>query len=244
MLQLFWGNYAFPAGTMEVVPDMEVVFDSFGRAAAEYHRFDCEGEIFALGAAGQAGSANAEALMRLALSQQGMNFGLRRDDGGWAYYVANAATIYGTRVTRVRMPKNDGFEFVSGRTVSFTVEFVRSLRGFPCVLKFSERFSTTGGGPVYDFMPIVNDVQEPTQIYAQAAGRAVQQGSCTALGDWAEPPAPVLGWGALTEEPDVSYDSPQVGPRGPEFMTSWSYKFGSPFRLNGRPTLFVGSGGG
>ena len=249
-MRLRYGGYWFDSGAVAVATAKETVFDTRGFAASERHTFSMRGtltpDVTGTAAQQQANLTAKCAALERALRLQGLDLVMYDDGGGVAFSLPNVRALGGTRITRgPNYPESSGAEYVNYRTFDFTAEAEFPLTatgvGGTILVAFTETLSFSGGGPVNDFIPVVNVDPVPVELFARTPYRARQAGSAVALGTWPVAPTPLWPQYLLRNgEPTIV--SPQRGARGLEYGITWSYEFGSVRPLLGRPNPWVGSG--
>lgn len=227
-MQAKWGKTALPVNGAEVTSQFTVAeATDWGaplRYAAVYN------VTVYLDGSGQADLSKKEAALRAALAVQNQDFVLLTDDGkASSAAVLAAQTASGTRVIAVGAPEAQGAEFVTRRTVTFTVAAEFHVAGAErAVVSWRESLTVIGnGGPSCRWRfpvnaPAIRQVVSPTSLV-----RALQQGQ--AVGYLRRPPAPPPLFPAylVNESPVYRAETPRpMGGGAPiDWPVSWSYTF-------------------
>lgn len=228
-MQLRYGSYRCPANAMSFTTSIRNEHNDLGFITAQTQRVDASGTLHA---SGQAAVVAACAALERALAVPRQDLIFTQDSGAVALALRNAGSISGVRITEGPNYGNSGggFEYVNGRTFSFSAEvrYARLAVGAILLNSFSETVSTSGGGPVYGWLRPVNAPPERTVLYTHSPYEGSQSGSAESQFGYWPVPLPVLG--APSENPVIARSF-----SGDKFTITWAYKFSSVKPLFGFP---------
>lgn len=193
-----------------------------------------------LHAADQPALTAAIAALRAAYNVNGLDLGLYLDDGTTPtdHFLSSAASLGGTRVSRLEFPTGSGAEYSTFRSYAITVE-----ADFPDtsnnLLEFSETLSFEGtGGPRVVFLETLEGVPQQQIARQRTTYRARQEGR--AVGQVSYPPvaAPIWPAAELADQRRLALRAPQRAAGNlTRFVAEWTYVFESATPLVGGPTV-------
>lgn len=238
-MRLSYGSYQFDDNACIIASRAQVMKNAGGQM---YSRLVSHEVIGYLSGSSQSAITSAMNQLLTALARPFQNLVFKQDDGSnSATILDNAASISGvTIVDGPNFVESNGAEYSTQRKFSFTAQAEYPLNNTNnLLLKFSEKIDFSGGGPKRVIKEAIVGPAQVQQVREQAAYYAVQSGS--AEGYRSEPPIPPPIWpDALLHAPEISRMSPdRVGRGYQRYEVSWSYRFGSPSPLVGRPNLWL-----
>jgi len=109
------------------------------------------------------------------------------------------------------------------------------------ITEFRETVTTSGGGPVYIYLPNLNGPPQRQLIYPVSVGTASQSGMAVGFQDWPAPPAPLWPNLLKTVPPRITRREPKrVGLSYQDFAIEWNYDYEAPGPLVGAPHWWPG----
>lgn len=232
-----YGSYDFDLGASGVTIDKASVVNDFGEQIAVRESWRVEARLKVTSGSDLQASLNTKIAALEAALGDGKSFGLILNNGSQSdHWINNADCLGGTRVLDVSYPTARA-EFVSYRTVSFTLEAVVPVTNATrAIISFTESIKRSGGGPDVGYLETLIGRPVAQTKRRRTVFRAVQSGQ--AVGYLREPLAPPPIWPAALV-PRLT-NTEQITPeqtRGDfhHFGIRWEYHFESDRDLKGRP---------
>jgi len=167
--------------------------------------------------------------MQNAYAHDGKDFGLV----GTAHIVSARDAII--RVAEgPSFPEGAGGQYTTYRDFTVTIEAIQqSQTAGKSSRTYSETITVSGGGPRYVFIEVLNGPPQKQMPVSQTVCIVTQEGQATSPSSHPSP-ASQLYPGAIMEAPVIRKNRVQLinGVPSEPYTTSWSYRFGSPSRVN------------
>lgn len=227
-MRAYWGDTPMPVNGAEVTSQMTVVESTqWGRPLRYQVAYSV---TVVLDGSGQADLSAKELAFRAALMRPDQNFVLKTDAGkNSSAAILVRDTANGTRVVQISAPQAQGAEFVTRRTITFTVVGEYHVRDAQnAVVSWRETLTIQGtGGPrrVWRFpinAPAIRQTVTPFSLVV-----ATQQGE--AVGYLKRPPKPLPLFPAylVHDAVGLTLAAPTYigGSTYVDFPVGWSYRF-------------------
>jgi hypothetical protein len=227
-MQAKWGKTALPVNGAEITSTMNVVEATDWVAPQRY--LVAYNVVVYLVVDGQADLYAQDLSIRAALMKRNQDFVLYTDAGkASSAAILAAATASGTRVVAISTPEAQGAEFVTRRTIAFTVTGEYHVADAArAVVSWRETLTVSGnGGPSRRWRFPVNAPAIRQVVTPNSLVRASQRGQ--AVGYLARPakPAPLFPAYLVNESDSGTIDTPQYMGNSTyvNWPVSWSYEF-------------------
>lgn len=231
-MQLVYRGFAFASDAQVVAVRKRALRTGLDQIYGHSVQFDVSGMLLGNG---QADLAQQAALLEATLRLEGGNLVFLRSDGVPAMTLANATSITNVRVIDgPNYPNGEGAEFDTYRTFTFTAEAEYQLvPGQTVILEYAEALDAEGGGPVFDFIPVVNGPQPKTMLFAETPVLVTQSGMAVGLNAYPTPPPPLFPGAQLRALRRRRERPKRLGRYPTVYPVSWEYRFGSTGPLAG-----------
>lgn len=236
---LQYGSYSFDSDSVAVSINRNTSLNEAMESYITTHSWNITGTMH--GTDQNTVIANLVAL-ESAFSRSGRDLQLIGNDGTTvAHSLLNAGSVSGVRITQPpHYPRGDGAELSTFRNFAISAEadYFFAPQKLNQLKAFTETINIQGGGPLYDFIEMVNGPPVPYRVRNFTLWRATQAGQAIGLHSRPLPPLPL--WpGAQIHGPATSKQSPRwMGKKFVDFGVSWQYEFASADPLVGEPGLW------
>jgi hypothetical protein len=221
-----YGSYQHDEGECQVQINRVNTHTDSGVRTKVVDRYTVTGRIHGTSADDLSSKIRA---MQNAYSYDNKSFGL----SGTAHTV-NARDAIIKVVEGPSFPEGAGGQYTTYRDFTIVIEASQTARNaLGSSRTYSETITVSGGGPRYVFIEVLNGPPQKQMPVRQTVCVITQEGQATSPSSHPSAASPLFP-GLLMESPTIRKNRPQLinGIPSEPYTTSWSYRFGSPTRVN------------